>query len=82
MADEKQLAILGQGVDVWNKWRENNSSIPIKLTGADLRNVKISGANLERVDLSKANISGALLEREPCLVMLILLELILVKRSS
>ena len=40
MANEKQLAILRQGVEVWNKWREANSHIEIDLSGADIRDTE------------------------------------------
>jgi hypothetical protein len=34
VADEKQLEILYQGVDVWNKWREENPNVVIDLIDA------------------------------------------------
>jgi len=37
MADNNQLAILSQGVEVWNKWREENPDILIDLKNAKLR---------------------------------------------
>ena len=54
MANEKQLAILKQGVDDWNKWREDNLVVEI-----DLRETNLSGANLELANLSGADLSGA-----------------------
>ncbi len=47
MANLEQLEILKQGVEVWNKWREENPDMMVDLSNADL-----SGANLDRVDLS------------------------------
>ena len=44
VANEKQLEILKQGVDVWNKWREDNLDVMIDLRDADLRNANPSGA--------------------------------------
>jgi hypothetical protein len=41
MANQEQLAILKQGVEVWNKWREENPEVKI-----DLRGVNLSGADL------------------------------------
>jgi hypothetical protein len=44
MANEEQLSILKQGVEVWNKWRTEKLVFPgtdLELSGADL-----SGANL------------------------------------
>jgi uncharacterized protein YjbI with pentapeptide repeats len=69
MADEAQLAILRQGVDVWNKWRENNPDVKVDLSEAvldkmNLNRVNFSNANLIRANfttsnLIKANIDGA-----------------------
>lgn len=41
MANRKQLAILYQGVDVWNKWRDENLSVRIELKGANLTQVNL-----------------------------------------
>jgi hypothetical protein len=41
MANQEQLDILKQGVEVWNKWRTENPRVQIFLSGANL-----SGANL------------------------------------
>jgi len=54
MANEEQLAILRQGVEVWNRWREENQDNKVDLSGANLY-----GANLRRVDLNKANLETA-----------------------
>jgi len=54
MANEEQLSILRQGVDVWNEWRRNNSAADVDLIGADLH-----GLNLSSINLSLANLSGA-----------------------
>ena len=45
-------------VEGWNKWRENNRSTRIDLSGADL-----TGADLSRADLTGANLSGTTLSR-------------------
>ena len=37
MANEEQLAILMQGVDVWNRWRKENSGTIPDLSGANLK---------------------------------------------
>ena len=73
VADEEQLAILKQGVNVWNKWREDNPDVEIdlnradlneaNLTGAALHKAELTGANLRESDLSSANLSGS------CLIM-------------
>ena len=36
MADEEHVALLKQGVEVWNKWREENLTLLPDLTGANL----------------------------------------------
>jgi hypothetical protein len=36
VADEKQLEILRQGVDIWNKRREIHPDSKVNLSGADL----------------------------------------------
>jgi len=77
MANAEQLAILRQGVEGWNRWRESYHSKEIDLSYADLkkaklRNVNLSKANLRRADLTEAdldlaNLSAANLE-ETCLL--------------
>jgi uncharacterized protein YjbI with pentapeptide repeats len=58
MANEKQLAILKQGVEVWNKWGKHNPNIWNDLSKSDLVKVNLSGANI-----SGAALGGALLVR-------------------
>ena len=53
MANQEQLEILMQGVDVWNKWRKEHSELEIDLYDADLR-----GVMLRKIDLSRANLTG------------------------
>ena len=53
MANQEQLEILKQGVEVWNKWRKENSELEIDLTKADL-----AGANLAHINLMDANLTG------------------------
>jgi len=57
MANEEQLSILKQGVEVWNKWRVENLGI------VDLRGANLNGANLWRANLSGADLFGAKLLR-------------------
>jgi len=37
MANQEQLDILKQGVEVWNEWRAENLGVHIDLREADLR---------------------------------------------
>jgi uncharacterized protein YjbI with pentapeptide repeats len=71
MANPEHLAVLSQGVDSWNKWRQENLSITpdliqanlsnANLREADLSDADLGEADLSKVDLSKADLSGALL---------------------
>ena len=64
MANEEQLSILRQGVDVWHRWRKDNPFVEIdllqaELPGADLRFVNLVGADLRGSDLRRANLTGS-----------------------
>jgi len=64
MANPEHLAILKQGVEAWNEWREENADVIADLTEADLRGANLSDAdlrdaNLSNADLSNADLSGA-----------------------
>lgn len=54
MANPEHLEILEQGVEVWNKWREDNQDIK-----PNLRWIIFNGANLDNANLSEANLSNA-----------------------
>jgi uncharacterized protein YjbI with pentapeptide repeats len=62
MANPEHLKILKQGVEVWNKWREENSTIFPDLSHADLRRDDLRGANLQGVNLRAANLQRTNLE--------------------
>ena len=64
MANEEHVALLKQGVEVWNAWRKANPDIEPDLSNANLRGANLSdanlvGANLSGANLSSANLSGA-----------------------
>src|SRR5713226_1613069 len=59
MANKKQLAILKQGVDVWNKWRQEHPRVKPDLSNADLSRAILYGANFSKADLSYIDISEA-----------------------
>jgi uncharacterized protein YjbI with pentapeptide repeats len=76
MANEEHLEILRQGVEVWNRWREENPETIPDLSGtflhaADLSQADLGGANLRladlrvtdlrRVDLGRADLYRAIL---------------------
>ena len=54
MANKKHLAILREGVDTWNMWRDENPDVQPDLSGADL-----SGSDFSDADLSGTNFQGA-----------------------
>ena len=57
MAGRKQLEILKQGVEVWNKWRQDNPNLEINLRNADLSRLNLAFVNLSDADLTKANLT-------------------------
>jgi Pentapeptide repeats (8 copies) len=64
VANPDHLALLQQGVDVWNAWRVKEPSIAPdlrggKLSGADLHNVNLGGADLYGANLEEANLREA-----------------------
>jgi hypothetical protein len=58
MANEGQLAILRQGVEVWNRWRDGNSDVEIDLARANLKKADLYKANLREADLRLSNLDG------------------------
>ncbi|MEW5940620.1 MAG: toll/interleukin-1 receptor domain-containing protein [Chloroflexota bacterium] len=63
MANQEQLEILKQGVDVWNKWREENPVADIDLVGVNLDEAYLRGVNLTGADLRDASLKSANLVR-------------------
>ena len=69
MANQEQLNILKQGVEVWNKWRQENIDTEINLSFSKLENLDLSycdlsfsnldTASLKKTNLTKANLIGA-----------------------
>ncbi len=67
MAEEELLAILRQGPEVWNAWRQKNTdpeAEDVDLRGANLRGADLSwtsfdAVDMDRSDLSEANLRGA-----------------------
>jgi uncharacterized protein YjbI with pentapeptide repeats len=62
MADPEHLALLRQGVEVWNAWRTKAASIVADLSGADLRQANLVRARLGGTDLNRAKLIGACLK--------------------
>ena len=69
MANQEQLEILKQGVEVWNKWRKENPEAEIDFSKANFpeanlidinfRNVNLIDANLRNANLASANLRDA-----------------------
>ncbi len=59
MANQEQLDIIKQGVQVWNEWRAENTSLRIDLSSVNLSTASLSLTNLNGADLSHANLSYA-----------------------
>lgn len=61
-SNKEHLAILRQGVRIWNKWRQRNPELKpdlssARLQGANLRGADFSDMSLIGTDLSKADLS-------------------------
>jgi uncharacterized protein YjbI with pentapeptide repeats len=61
MANEEHLAILSQGVGVWNAWRAAHPEIRPNLRSADLHSTFLRDANLAHANLTHANLARAIL---------------------
>jgi uncharacterized protein YjbI with pentapeptide repeats len=59
LANENHLEILKKGVDIWNKWRQENPSVEPDLSSANLGGEILFEADLCRANLSKADLSSA-----------------------
>ncbi len=59
MANPEHLAILAQGVEAWNKWRDEDPRIAPDLIGADLNSRKLPKFDLRLTMLKLADLSGA-----------------------
>jgi hypothetical protein len=59
MANEEHVALLRQGVNVWNAWREKEPNIRPDLYKADLYKADLSEADLSEADLNGADLSKA-----------------------
>ena len=59
MANPEHLEILRQGVEVWNRWREEYPGVWPDLSDADLREANLREAYLRGADLRRANLGLA-----------------------
>ena len=61
MANSEHLAILKQGVEVWNQWRKDQPEIEPDLKGANLKNLNLKSINLNRANLIGTNFTNTIL---------------------
>ena len=71
MANQEQLELLRQGIEGWNRWREEHSGVKVDLSGiyfineeryisfANLSLVNLRGSSLSEADLSNTDLSEA-----------------------
>jgi hypothetical protein len=63
MAKPEDLAVLRNGVEIWNQWRKSNPDLEPDLTGSQLRGLDLRYSDFYRVNFSGANLSEADLSR-------------------
>ncbi|HEY0736055.1 MAG TPA: toll/interleukin-1 receptor domain-containing protein [Herpetosiphonaceae bacterium] len=56
MANEEHLAILRQGVEMWNEWRKKYPAVQPDLTQADLQEMDLRAANFQGVSFQEASL--------------------------
>jgi len=61
MANPEHVAILKQGVEVWNRWRAENPDVIPDLNGANLEKVQLREINLEGSTIVEANLREAMI---------------------
>jgi uncharacterized protein YjbI with pentapeptide repeats len=61
MANEEQVALLKQGSEVWNAWRDENPHEPVDLCYAHLANASLSDAQLIEDSFRKGTVSESFL---------------------
>jgi hypothetical protein len=66
MPNEELVAILMQGVEKWNEWRDKNQEAVVDLTRADLNGANLREADLSGTDLSYADLGEAVSGDEHC----------------
>jgi len=59
VANPQHLAVIRQGVGIWNGWRLENPDIAPDLEGADLHGADLTRADLTRTNLRGSNLMGA-----------------------
>src|SRR5260221_58983 len=71
MVNQQHLNILKQGVEKWNRWRDEHTDIGPDLSGADLSKMNLSEANLHGTNFNGANLHDADLSKTYMLLTII-----------
>jgi len=61
LANQQHIEILCEGVDAWNRWREQNPEVRPDLRKAKLANRDLSGVDLSNADLDFAELTSVIL---------------------
>ncbi len=61
MANPEHLKILEQGVEAWNKWREQHGVAKVDLSGANLSEAVLMNAKFQQANFIETNLRGAIL---------------------
>jgi uncharacterized protein YjbI with pentapeptide repeats len=62
MANPEHLQILAQGVEAWNKWRDQDKDTRADLRDTNLRDTNLRGVNFFGANLAGADLTGATIE--------------------
>jgi uncharacterized protein YjbI with pentapeptide repeats len=63
MANPEHLALLENGIEAWNDWRQRDRDLRPDLSAASLEGVYLRFADLSWVNLSGANLTNAMMQR-------------------
>jgi uncharacterized protein YjbI with pentapeptide repeats len=58
MPNQTHFEMVKQGVETWNKWREENPEIEPDLSDVDFSGLKLNNANLSDADLRRTNLKN------------------------
>ena len=58
MANSEHLALIKQGVEVWNAWYSKHKKVIPDLAQANLSSLHLSGINLKKAILKQASINN------------------------
>jgi uncharacterized protein YjbI with pentapeptide repeats len=58
MPNQTHFEMVKQGVETWNKWREENPEIEPDLSDVDFSGLKLNNANLSDTDLRRTNLKN------------------------